>query len=168
MDHYINGRALSESIQRFPGMMERTFQRRSSLAIPLLSRAYELTASYLADGLYPAGAIESVLKEAFGADKNILDCSYATATGTKVGLPVATVSRYPSYRVFTNYNGVGKRDEDMGGHLLGGQVETQLTGAKTEASSSRRTELGECRCGKCKSPPPSALHNLTTAPAPVL
>lgn len=117
MDHYINGRALSESIQKFPEMMERTFQRRSSLAIPFLSRAYELTASYLADGLYPAGAIESVLKETFGADRNILDCSYATATGTKIGVPVATVSRYPSYRVLTNYNGAGERDGDMGGAL---------------------------------------------------
>lgn len=114
MDHYINGRTLSEAIQQFPGMMERTFKRRTSLDIPFLSRAFELTASYFADGLYSAEAIESVLKQALGANKNILDCSYASATGTKVGLPVATVSKHPSFRVFTNYNGVGKRHAGLG------------------------------------------------------
>ena len=90
-------------------MMQRSFKRRSSLNIPLLSRAFELTTAYLADGLYSAETLETVLKDALGADKHILDLSHATATGTKVGLPVATVSKHPSYRVFTNYNGVGKR-----------------------------------------------------------
>jgi hypothetical protein len=114
IDHCINGRTLSESIQMFPGMMERAFKRRTSLDIPFLSRAFELAASYFADSLYSADHIESVLKEALGADKKLLDCSYATSTGTKVGLPVATVSRHPSYRIFTNYNGVGIRDGDKG------------------------------------------------------
>ena len=99
-------------------MMERVFKRRTSLDIPLLSRAVELTASYLADGLYPADNVEAVLKEALGTDKTILDGSYASLTGTKVGLPVATVSRHPSYRVFTNYNGVGTRGADQGESCL--------------------------------------------------
>ena len=98
----------------FPGLMERTFQRRVSLNIPFLSRAFELTASCLTDGLYSAGNLEAAVKDALGADKHILEASYATSTGTRVGLPVATVSRHPSYRVFTNYNGVGTRDHDMG------------------------------------------------------
>ena len=98
--------------------MQRTFKRRSSLNVPLLSRAFELAASYLADGLYSAQNLEAVLKDALGADKHILDLSHATATGTRVGLPVATVSRHPSYRVFTNYNGVGKRAGDRGQFVL--------------------------------------------------
>jgi len=32
--------------------------------------------------------------------------------GTKIGVPVAIVSSYPSYYIFTNYNEVGIRDED--------------------------------------------------------
>ena len=97
----------------FPGMMEQTFKRRVSFNIPFLSRAFELTASYLTDGLYSADNLEAILKDALGADKHVLDTSYATSTDTRVGLPVATVSRHPSYRVFTNYNGVGTRDHDM-------------------------------------------------------
>ncbi|KAF3028716.1 hypothetical protein E8E12_000182 [Didymella heteroderae] len=117
-DLFINGRTLSEAIQRFPWMMERAFKRRTSLNIPLLSRAIELSASYLADGLYSADNLEAVLKDALGADKTILDTSYATSTGTRVGLPVATVSDYPSYRVFTNYNGVGTRDTDSSRSII--------------------------------------------------
>ncbi|KAF2818135.1 FabD/lysophospholipase-like protein [Ophiobolus disseminans] len=111
MDHYINGRSLTDAIQMFPDMMERTFQRRVSCNIPFLSRALELTASCLADGLYSIGNLEAAVKDALGADKHILEASYATSTGTRVGLPVATVSRHPSYRVFTNYNGVGSHSE---------------------------------------------------------
>ncbi|KAF2844459.1 FabD/lysophospholipase-like protein, partial [Plenodomus tracheiphilus IPT5] len=114
MDHYLKGRPLSESIERFPEMMERSFTRRKSLNIPFLSRACQLLISYCTDGMYSAGKIESVLQEALGADSNILDCSYATSTGTKVGLPVATVSRHPAYRILTNYNGVGTRDDEQG------------------------------------------------------
>jgi hypothetical protein len=114
IDHYIKGRPLEESIQMFPEIAERVFKRRKAFNIPFISRAFELIVSYFTDGLYSAQNIESVLKEVFGIDKSILDCSYATSTGTKIGLPVATVSSHPSYRIFTNYNGVGIRDEDQG------------------------------------------------------
>jgi hypothetical protein len=97
----------------FPKIMERAFQQ-SALRVPVLSRGVRLVKSYLADGLYSAENLEAVLKEVIGTDKGILDCSYATETGTKVGLPVATVSKHPLYRIFTNYNGVGKRSQDAG------------------------------------------------------
>lgn len=113
MDHYINGRSLTDAIEMFPALMEQTFHRRVSLNIPFLSRAFELTASCLANELYSAKNLEAVLKNTFGADKHILEPSYATSTGTRVGLPVATVSRLPSYRIFTNYNGIGRRSYEM-------------------------------------------------------
>ncbi|KAH7111317.1 phospholipase [Dendryphion nanum] len=40
--------------------------------------------------------------------------SHATTTGTRVGLPVATVDEKPSCRIFTNYNGVGERIKNQG------------------------------------------------------
>jgi hypothetical protein len=93
--------------------MEQTFQSRVSFNIPFFSRALELTASCFADGLYSAKNLEAVVKNALGADKHILGTSYATSTGTRVGLPVATVSQLPSYRIFTNCNGVGRRNHEM-------------------------------------------------------
>ena len=114
VDHYINGRSLTDAIKLFPGMMEQTFKRRVPINIPFVSRALELAASYLSDGLYSTENLEAVVKNALGTNRHILETSYATSTGTRVGLPVATVSRHPSYRVFTNYNGVGTRDCEMG------------------------------------------------------
>ena len=154
VDHCINGRPLSESIERFPELMERSFKRRTSLHVPLLSRVCQFAISYWADGLYSAGKIESVLKETLGADKHLLDCSYATSTGTKVGLPVATVSRHPSYRILTNYNGVGVRDPDQGASCPpeAARRYSALTRAKTDTSSNRATGQPMCRFGKCRVP----------------
>jgi hypothetical protein len=126
IDHFINGRALDESIHMFPGIMERAFKRRASLRLPFLSKGVHLLASYFADGLYKADNIEAVLQEVIGTDKHILDCSYATATGTKVGLPVATVSKHPLYRIFTNYNGIGARSR-AGGKFAARQSGSQLS-----------------------------------------
>jgi hypothetical protein len=97
--------------------MKQAFKPRRSLKIPYLSRAFDLLSSYLADGMYSAGKVEAALEATLGANKKILDCSYATSTGTKVGLPVATVSKHPSYRIFTNYNGVGSRSNTEQGEL---------------------------------------------------
>ena len=68
--------------------------------------------SFVFDGLYPVAHIKAALKQAFG-DRRILDYSYATSIGARVGLLAATV-REPSICVFTNYNGVGTRDLDQG------------------------------------------------------
>ena len=151
----------------FPDLMERTFQRRVSLNIPFLSRAFELTASCLADGLYSAGNLEAVVKDALGADKHILEPSYATSTGTRVGLPVATVSRHPSYRVFTNHNGVGTRDYEMGEFWKSNRPERSADSRKPGASSGPRVEPRKCRFGRCKRLP-LFTSTLTSAPAPVL
>jgi hypothetical protein len=69
--------------------------------------------SYLTDGLYPAANIEAALQEAYGKESSILDYSYATSIGTKIGLPVATVQGRPLSRLFTNYNGIGQRSPNQ-------------------------------------------------------
>jgi len=96
----------------FLDIAERIFKRRKAFNIPFISRVFELIVLYFTNGLYSAQNIESVLKEVFGIDKSILNCSYVTSIGTKIGLPVAIVSSHPLYRIFTNYNGVGIWDED--------------------------------------------------------
>lgn len=110
---FINGWSIDDSTKTFEKLAKLAFKRRDTLNIPVLSRVYEYLASYLADGLYPAENIEVALKKVFGIDKSILDHSHATAIGTKVGLPVATI-RQPSCCIFTNYNGVGDRNQNQG------------------------------------------------------
>ena len=82
--------------------------------LSFLLRSLELLISYFADGLYPSENIDAALKQAFGTTKSILDFSHAVATGTRIGLPVATTGDTPSCRIFTNYNGVGERSKDQG------------------------------------------------------
>jgi hypothetical protein len=111
---FLNGWSIDDSTEKFEKLAKRAFKRRKVLGIPFLSRIQEALLSYFTDGLYPAKNIEAALKEAFGAERSILDSSYATSTGTRIGLPVATVQERPSCRIFTNYNGIGVRDEDQG------------------------------------------------------
>jgi hypothetical protein len=113
MAMFINGWSIDESTEAFEKLAKVAFKRRGVLDIPFLSRIHELLKAYFADGLYPAENIEAALQAVFGKDKSILDYSHATKIGARVGLPVATI-REPSSCIFTNYNGVGTRDEDQG------------------------------------------------------
>jgi phage tail protein X len=111
---FINGWSIDDSTDTFEKLAKLAFQRRKVLNLPFLPRILELLISYLADGIYPPGNIEAALKQVFGANRGILDYSHATTTGIRVGLPVATVDEKPSYRIFTNYNGVGERIREQG------------------------------------------------------
>ena len=104
---FIKGWTVDESLQNFERLAKLAFTGWNDLGIPFLSWLL----SILFDGLYPAAHIEAAVKEAFG-DKRILDNSYATSIGARVAFLVATV-REPSCCMFTNYNGVGIRDEDQ-------------------------------------------------------
>ena len=111
---FYNRWSINNLTKTFEKLAKLTFKRRKVLDIPFLSRIQEVLISYFADGLYPAKNIEAALKEIFGAERSILDSSYAASIGTKIGLPVATVQKKPSCRIFTNYNGIGVRDQDEG------------------------------------------------------
>ncbi|KAF1357985.1 FabD/lysophospholipase-like protein [Lizonia empirigonia] len=115
IEHFILGRPLQESMTTFSEMASRVFKKRasSSIPIPLLSRVADFVVSYLTDGIYSASNVDAALRD-WIKSRSILDCSHATSTGTKIGLPVATVSDHPSCRLFTNYNGAGERDCEQG------------------------------------------------------
>jgi hypothetical protein len=135
----LNGQSIEDSVERFEELAKIAFRPRKVLdislisrltKIPLLSRLFKepmlsslleitlprlqtLLVSYFADGLYLAKNIEAVLIEAFGSKRSILDYSYATSVGTRIGLPVATVQPRPSCHIFTNYNGVGAHEQNQ-------------------------------------------------------
>jgi len=69
--------------------------------------------SIFTDCIYPAGHIETALREAYGCAQGLLEMSQAASLGTRVGIPVATV-RKPSLCLFTSYNGTGLRKNDLG------------------------------------------------------
>jgi len=109
---FFKGWTVEESLQNFERLAKLAFTGWRDLGIPFISWLL----SFLFDGRYPAEHIEAAVKEAFG-DHRILDNSYATSIGARVALLVATV-REPSCYLFTNYNGVGARDDDQGNRLI--------------------------------------------------
>jgi hypothetical protein len=126
---FVNGWGIEESTDTFERLAKVAFTPRTVSKIPIFRNFIELLISYFADGLYAPKNIESALKQVFGDDRSILDVSHATTTGTRVGLPVATVGGTPSRRIFTNYNGVGDRVEGQGtSHVL--QMDQDLTGVE--------------------------------------
>ncbi|KAI9656458.1 MAG: hypothetical protein M1821_004664 [Bathelium mastoideum] len=114
---YINGWSLDECTRSFESLAKVAFTKRKLLKIPIISKIQHLVVSYLSDCIYPAANIESALTSTFGSSKSILDISHATPLGTRIGIPVSTI-RKPSLCVFTNYNGIGVRDQDCGYHVL--------------------------------------------------
>lgn len=68
----------------FESLAKKTFKTRGLSLIPILSRIQRFLVSYLADSLYPADNLEMALRETFGDDSSILDCSYATTIGAKI------------------------------------------------------------------------------------
>lgn len=147
------GWSIDKTIQMFERLAKLAFVRRKVLNIPILSSMLELLISYWADGLYPAENIEAALKEVFGTDKSILDYSHATSTGTRIGLPVATIGE-PSRCIFTNYNGVGTRDQDQGKlpkHLLKSRnlISRRLSYYTTRGRLWKGTTLGNASNRSC-------------------
>ncbi len=92
-------------------MAKLAFKPRKVLNIPFLYRVYKLLKIYLANGLYLVENIKTALKDIFGINRSILDCSHATSIGTRVGLPIAIIRELLTC-IFTNYNGVGSKEQD--------------------------------------------------------
>ncbi|KAH8194108.1 hypothetical protein TruAng_011729 [Truncatella angustata] len=93
------------------------------LRIPFLSAVLQMVVSLLVDSRYSSRNLEAILQKVLGT-RSIMDCSSATAMGTKLGITVTTI-RDTRACVFTSYNGVGDREEDIDYHVL--KPETDLS-----------------------------------------
>ncbi|KAH8655641.1 patatin-like phospholipase-like protein [Xylariales sp. PMI_506] len=108
---FVNGWSIEDCIKSFESLARIAFKPRPSFRIPIISSIYDLFISLILDSRYPATNLEAALRMVFGPTKGAMDCSKATEMGTMVGMPVTTI-RDIQPCVFTNYNGVGKRDRN--------------------------------------------------------
>jgi hypothetical protein len=111
---FINGWSVDDCIASFETLARLAFRPRPSFWIPVLSKLYEFVLSLLVDSRYPATNLETALRTVFGT-ASLMDCSKASEMGAMVGVPVTTI-RDVSTCVFTNYNGVGRREGHSGKH----------------------------------------------------
>jgi hypothetical protein len=121
-----------------------SFEKEKTLGIPFLAWIAKAVRLYRRDGIYKAESIESVLKFVLGRKQTMLDISYATEVGAKLCVLVATVLKQPSYRVFTNYNGVGQRSEKQGKSGSHGTCEHLLTYDTPRSQYHQTGRRGEC------------------------
>ncbi|KFA53721.1 hypothetical protein S40293_09644 [Stachybotrys chartarum IBT 40293] len=114
---FINGWPVEDCIASFESLARLAFKPRSLHGIPFLSKICNFILSFLVDSRYPSKNLDAALSMAFGSTRNIMECSEASKTGTMVGVPVTTI-RDVSPCIFTNYNGVGKREGSSDYYVL--------------------------------------------------
>lgn len=87
------------------------FERLAKQAFELHVSSYlrAILISLFTDGIYPARNLELALQKVFGSNTSILDCSSAAAMGIKIGVVASTMKPEPF--IFTNYNGLGERED---------------------------------------------------------
>jgi hypothetical protein len=78
-----------------------------------VARFFYLIYAVLVDRKYPADDLEELLIDTYGRERAITDVSVATEIGTQVGVTL-TNARDGSVYIATNYNGVGKRPQNVG------------------------------------------------------
>lgn len=146
----VNGWSVDKCTESFERLAKLAFQPRPSLMIPMISPLVDFLVSFFADARYSADNLEAALQATFGRDRSILDCSRATTSGTRIGLPVTTI-RDLSTCVFTNYNGVGTRAPGCG-KKAGPVVGHWLIAAQQGTTSCGPARAGaECDFGRCNS-----------------
>ncbi|KAK5021245.1 hypothetical protein LTS07_011160 [Exophiala sideris] len=111
---YNQGLSIEKCIEMYLEFAKASFQNEKIPWIPFATWLFQLARSYLRDGLYSPDNVETILKTVLGPEKTFLDCSYASEIGAKLCVLVATTLKNPCFRLFTNYNGIGRRDEKHG------------------------------------------------------
>ncbi len=104
---FLKGWSAAQCTSAFETLADAAFRGGPLCKLPLVSTAGKMLLALFNDAIYRAKYLERLLKETYGRNTKMLDFSYATSIGAKIGLPVATISE-PSTLLFTNYNGVGE------------------------------------------------------------
>ncbi|KAH8800879.1 acyl transferase/acyl hydrolase/lysophospholipase [Xylogone sp. PMI_703] len=104
-----NGWPVEDCMDHFVRLAKRAFSTHRSSYLYWLSHIRAILFSLVTNGIYPAQKMDAVLQEVFGDSSRILDHSAATAMGIKLGIVVSTMK--PETVIFTNYNGVGDREQ---------------------------------------------------------
>ena len=104
---FLKGWSAAECTEALENQADVAFQSWPLADIPLFSTISKMLLAVFNDAAYHAQSLEQVLRDTYGSATKMLDPSYATTIGAKIGLPVATVSD-PSTLLFTNYNDIGE------------------------------------------------------------
>lgn len=145
---FINGQSIDDSAKAFEKLAELAFKRRKTLDIPLLSRLYELVASIVTDGLYPAKNIEAILKEYLERTEAVLTAHMQLLREPRLACPwrPSINRRVASSPITTEWDSETSKACSLERWKLG-QGLIRLQG---NLLSSQRKDRGGCASGKRK------------------
>jgi hypothetical protein len=103
------GWTIEDCIHHFERCAKVSFQRNSHSYFEWIFQLYLILKSLITNGIYPAQDLEAMLQEILGSDTRILDCSSGTAMGIMIAITVTSMKPEPF--IFTNYNGLGDRED---------------------------------------------------------
>ena len=136
---------ISQCIRIFEDLVQQVFQRPTPKS--LFGRLRYCVDSWLADGCYNAGVLDTFLQAYMGAASRMFD-HHPGMRATKVGVTATTIED-PSPIVFTNYNGLAGRSEDAGTTACL-NLATPANSNEHTGITGQRTLIMSLLCGKCK------------------
>ncbi|MCJ1473164.1 hypothetical protein MMC13_001815 [Lambiella insularis] len=111
-------------INLFDKLVKEFFQQQKQATPGFLNRCRYILRCWLSDGYYSVEALEKCLQDTFGMHRRMFD-SLDVVSGTKVAVTASTISNASCY-VFSNYNGLGRREKDCGyRHLRPANIEDE-------------------------------------------
>lgn len=113
LDMVVGRSTIEESLTRFTHWVTEIFPVKQYHFLPRLRKILDFLIGLLRDGQYDCDVLETVMQQAFGRDEILFDTNAQNWLGTKVGVTATTVSEV-DLRIFTNYNGQGRRQRDTG------------------------------------------------------
>jgi hypothetical protein len=102
------GMRVEEAYRLFRELSMRIFRGRNRFGIGIPAAVHALIVSYR-NGRFPAEDIDGPLSEIFG-NTTMLDHSYMTSIGARIGFPVVDVHAKRTC-IVTSYNGIGQRQK---------------------------------------------------------
>ena len=78
-----------------------------------MTRLRDYLRCWLSDGCYDERVFEASLQELFGDRRRLFDADPSHTSRAKIAVTATTISNATPF-IFSNYNGVGKRDNSCG------------------------------------------------------
>lgn len=113
LDLIVGRSTIDESLARFQRWVTEIFPVKQYRFLPRVRKLLDFLVGLLRDGQYDCDVLEAVMQQAFGEDATLFDTNAQNWLGTKLGVMATTVSEV-DLRIFTNYNGPGRRPRDTG------------------------------------------------------
>ena len=114
LDYVVFRSSIELCIDRFENLAARIFpQKRGYRYFAKIRQIVDWIKWWFNDSKYDSGILEDVVQEVFGTQKRLFDAHEQVTSVQKIGI-MATTTAESHLRIFTNYNGIGRYQQNPG------------------------------------------------------